>query len=119
MLKIGTAQHSRRRPQKSTPKQRLLPNSLRWILPMLANIQSYTELRKMVRETLRRQHPEWIDANGNSRLCDYYEARLDKVLTAFTARNNERSLQGTQYTRTGIEKAYPGAHPTSVCSTPL
>ena len=49
-------------------------------------IRTYTELRKQIRETLRRQHPEWIDANGKSPLCDSYEARLAKLLALFTLR---------------------------------
>ena len=49
-------------------------------------IRTYTELRKQIRETLRRQHPAWIDANGKSPLCDSYEARLAKLLALFTLR---------------------------------
>ena len=49
-------------------------------------IHSYTELRKQIREALRRQHPEWVDANGKSPLCDSYDARLAKLLALFTLR---------------------------------
>jgi hypothetical protein len=46
---------------------------------MLGEIHTYEELRVRVREALQRQHPEWVDANGTSRLCDYYEARFAEV----------------------------------------
>ena len=35
---------------------------------MLGEIHTYEELRVRVREALQRQHPEWVDANGTSRL---------------------------------------------------
>ena len=47
-------------------------------------IQTYAELRKEIRGALRRQHPEWIDANGKSPLCDSYEARLASMLASLT-----------------------------------
>jgi hypothetical protein len=49
-------------------------------------IRTYTDLRKQIREALLRQHPEWIDANGNSPLCDSYEAGLAKLLALFKLR---------------------------------
>jgi len=51
---------------------------------MSDEIHTYAELRKQIREGLRRQHPEWIDANGKSPLCDSYEARFAKLLAIFT-----------------------------------
>ena len=48
-------------------------------------IQTYAELREEIRDALRRQHPEWIDANGKSPLCDSYEARFAYLLASFTA----------------------------------
>ena len=56
---------------------------------MSDQIHTYTEhqailleaqLRKQIRAALRRQHPEWIDANGKSPLCDSYEARFTELL---------------------------------------
>jgi hypothetical protein len=48
---------------------------------MMANkIRSYTELRALVRASLRLQHPEWIQPNGESPICDEYEARLTYLL---------------------------------------
>jgi hypothetical protein len=44
------------------------------------NIRSYAELRASVRAALRSQHPEWIESNGNSPMCDAYDARLAYLL---------------------------------------
>jgi hypothetical protein len=63
---------------------------------MFGKVHTYAELRVQVREALRRQHPEWVDANGNSRLCDSYEARFAKLLAVLTARKNARPLQSRQ-----------------------
>jgi hypothetical protein len=43
-------------------------------------VHSYTELQALVRASLRSQHPEWIEPNGNSPICDEYDARLAYLL---------------------------------------
>jgi|GEM_PF-6882925 hypothetical protein len=43
-------------------------------------VLSYAELRALIRSTLRSQHPEWIEPNGNSPMCDAYDARLGYLL---------------------------------------
>ena len=43
-------------------------------------ISAYTELRQQIHDDLRMQHPEWIGANGDSPMCDFYEARLMELL---------------------------------------
>jgi hypothetical protein len=47
---------------------------------MLHEVHTYADLRKQIHEDLRIQHPEWIQPNGESPLCDSYEARLMKTL---------------------------------------
>jgi hypothetical protein len=47
---------------------------------MRERIRSYAELREFIRVSLRRQHPEWIKPNGDSPICDSYEARFDELL---------------------------------------
>jgi hypothetical protein len=34
------------------------------------------DLREQIHDDLRRQHPEWVLPNGESPMCDAYEARL-------------------------------------------
>jgi hypothetical protein len=47
---------------------------------MAHQVHSYTELRQQIHEDLRIQHPEWVQPNGKSPMCDFYEARLMKLL---------------------------------------
>ena len=47
---------------------------------MVHQIHTYADLRKQIHEDLRTQHPEWVQPNGDSPLCDSYEARLMKTL---------------------------------------
>ena len=57
---------------------------------MVYQIHTYADLRKQIHEDLRLQHPEWIQPNGESPLCDSYEARLMKTLQTLnqSERNN-------------------------------
>jgi hypothetical protein len=43
-------------------------------------IHNYTELRQQIHDDLRIQHPEWVQPNGESPMCDSYEARLMELL---------------------------------------
>jgi hypothetical protein len=43
-------------------------------------IHTYTALRQQIHNDLRTQHPEWIEPNGESAICDFYEARLMELL---------------------------------------
>jgi hypothetical protein len=45
-------------------------------------IHTYTELRQQIHDDLRIQHPEWVDPDGGSPMCDFYEARLIELLGA-------------------------------------
>ena len=43
-------------------------------------IRSFAELRALIRASLQSQHPEWIESNGKSPICDEYDARLVYLL---------------------------------------
>ena len=43
-------------------------------------IHTYIELRQQIHHDLRIQHPEWVEPNGESPLCDSYEARLMELI---------------------------------------
>jgi hypothetical protein len=45
-------------------------------------IRTYSDLLRKIHDDLRVQHPEWIEQNGESPLCDSYEARLMELLVA-------------------------------------
>ena len=59
-----------------TPKETFKP------LPTGAfnEMRDYTELRKLIRVSLRVHNPEWVEPNGESPLCDSYEARFAELL---------------------------------------
>ena len=43
---------------------------------------TYSELLERIHNDLRIQHPDWIEPNGESPICDDYEARLMDQLKA-------------------------------------
>ena len=47
---------------------------------MAHQVHTYTELRQQIHDDLRIQHPEWVQPNGESPICDSYEARLMELL---------------------------------------
>jgi len=40
----------------------------------------YVQLQQEIRDALRTQHPEWVQWNGESPICEAYELRLAKLL---------------------------------------
>ena len=51
-------------------------------MSMAQEIRTYSDLLQKIHDDLRIQHPEWIQRNGESPLCDSYEARLMELLDA-------------------------------------
>ena len=49
---------------------------------MAQEIHTYADLLLKIHDDLRIQHPEWIQPNGESPMCDSYEARLMELLDA-------------------------------------
>ena len=47
---------------------------------MFHQLRTYADLREQIHKDLRVQHPEWIQSNGESPMCDSYEARLMETL---------------------------------------
>ena len=43
-------------------------------------IHTYAELPQQIHHDLRLQHPEWVRPDGESPMCDSYEARLMELL---------------------------------------
>lgn len=66
---------------------------------MPTKIKTYAELQKMIRKALREQNPEWIDAHGESAICDAYEARFAELVALFGA------ISGTKPRRIGCSEA--------------
>ena len=59
---------------------------------MAHQIHTFTELRQQIHDDLRIQHPEWVQPNGESPMCDSYEARLIELLDALTQRGSNESM---------------------------
>jgi hypothetical protein len=57
-------------------------------IAMSPQIHTYTELRQQIHGDLRIQHPEWIQPNGESPICDSYESRLTELLDTLTRRGS-------------------------------
>jgi hypothetical protein len=57
---------------------------------MFHQIHTYPELREQIHDDLRLQHPEWVQPNGESPICDSYEARLRELINALTRTDVER-----------------------------
>jgi hypothetical protein len=53
-------------------------------------IHTYTELRQQIHDDLRLQHPDWVQPNGESPICDSYEARLMELICPLTGTDVER-----------------------------
>jgi hypothetical protein len=70
--------------------------------PMSNDIRTYAELRKQVRNALRNEHPEWIGPEGNSPICDAYEARLAELLDLFAARERNAGTPNKRGARVGF-----------------
>lgn len=54
-------------------------------------IDTFAALQLQIHNDLRTQHPEWIEANGESPLCDFYEARLAQLLEAYAQTGSDES----------------------------
>jgi hypothetical protein len=43
-------------------------------------IQPYVQLQEQIQEALRKEHPEWVEPNGECPMCEAYELRLAQLL---------------------------------------
>jgi hypothetical protein len=55
-------------------------------------IHTYAELRQQIHHDLRIQHPEWVQPNGESPICDSYEVRLMELLDTLTRTGSNESV---------------------------
>jgi len=71
----------------AAPKVTPAPSAVRHAIRTLA------ELQRQIHDDLRMQHPEWIKPNGESPMCDFYEARLGQLLESY-ARSAPQTTAG-------------------------
>ena len=50
-----------------------------------------TALQVQIHDDLRNQHPEWVQANGDCPMCDFYEDRLAELLEAYARGGSDES----------------------------
>jgi hypothetical protein len=61
---------------------------------MAHKVDTYADLLQQIHNDLRIQHPEWIQPNGESPMCDSYEARLIELLDASRPREfNDKTVR--------------------------
>jgi hypothetical protein len=65
---------------------------------MIVEIRTFADLQKEVHDALRAQNPEWVQSNGESPLCDSYEARLAELLR-LCSKKAERSEESRSFVR--------------------
>jgi hypothetical protein len=53
-------------------------------------VQGFVPLQREIHEALRKEHPEWVEPNGDCPMCDIYEWRLAELLGVSSA-NEYRS----------------------------
>ena len=71
---------------------------------MRHEVHTYSALLRQIHNDLRVQHPEWIQPNGESPLCDSYEARLMKLLDA------SRPMESNENIGKGAENSETARH---------
>ena len=67
-------------------------------------VDTYADLLQQIRNDLRLQHPEWIQPNGESPMCDAYEARLMELLDALTPRGSNESIAAPHAVEQGLNR---------------
>jgi hypothetical protein len=60
--------------------------------PVHHQVHTYAELRQQIHDELRIQHPEWVEPDGKSPMCDSYEARLMELLDSLTRGKSTQSI---------------------------
>ena len=63
---------------------------------MSDQIHSYSELQRQIHKDLRIQHPDWVEPNGDSPICDSYESRLAELL-GLSQRSNAVRMRNSSF----------------------
>jgi hypothetical protein len=60
-------------------------------MTITAEVCTYADLQRQMREALRAQNPEWIQPDGKSHICDDYDSRFAELLNLFSEGANAAS----------------------------
>src|SRR5438552_15440356 len=55
-------------------------------------IDTVAALQHQIHNHLRAQHPEWVEPNGESPMCDFYKARLAQLLDSYALTESDQSV---------------------------
>ena len=76
--------------------RRIAPAPILNLLPrpiaMSHPVHTYTKLQQQIHDDLRMQHPEWVKPNGESPMCDSYDACLTEMVDTLTRRGSNRPI---------------------------
>ena len=86
-------QHTHRCGKLDNPSS-AMPESFTKPTAVPRQIHTYSELRQKIHDDLRIQHPEWVQPNGQSPMCDTYEARLTELLDTLKRRASNQLAAG-------------------------
>jgi len=53
-------------------------------------VEPYVQLQQQMHEALLKEHPEWVQPNGECPICEAYESRLAELL-GLSSRSEHRS----------------------------
>ena len=78
-------------------------------------VPGYAELQREIHDALRAQHPEWIEANGKSPRCDYYESLFAALLVSHRAHarvhyDDLLSVTKTEHLSAAAKSSIPVGH---------
>ena len=59
---------------------------------MSPQIHTYIGLRQQIHHDLRIQHPDWVNSDGSSPICDSYDTRLMELLDNLTRMGSHESI---------------------------
>jgi hypothetical protein len=71
---------------------------------MFGEIHTYHELQRLMHDAVRTQHPELIEPNGDSPICDSYDARLAELLRLFTPHEEDVTADASAELACGTAK---------------
>ena len=47
---------------------------------VIKDVEPYVQLQRQMHDALLKEHPEWVQPNGESPMCEAYESRLAELL---------------------------------------
>ncbi len=63
----------------------LFPMKMNASVTVRETVRPYVQLQQQIHEALRKEHPEWVEPNGDCPMCEAYESRLAELLALSSA----------------------------------